>query len=438
MLDEIFDVFDVFGGAIGAVCDGVEFLADAAGLGSGGEGMSAFWDILFLPGDLAMWGYDGKAAKITLNRAEKQLAKRAGEFIREGGLVVLPTETVYGLGADAFNSSAVARIYSEKGRPADNPLILHIAEAKDFDELVYEPPEYAARLIKAFWPGPLTLVARKSPLLPFWAGGAPDGRTETIGIRMPAHPMAKAIIAAAGCAVAAPSANKAGRPSPTALAHIFEDYPELAGEMTEDEARNRGIMVIDGGNALVGLESTVVDITGERPRILRPGSITAENIQAVTKLDVDTTFPRNASVISGDSGDCPANQENQSAPRSPGMKYKHYAPKAPLTILSGSSEKIAAYLESVASGTTEHDNSSRVGALVTEQTHRLIRGDIPMPVLTAGGDEQSIAQNLFARFRQFDKAGVTQIYAESVPTTGIGAAIMNRMIKAAEGRVINV
>ena len=206
---------------------------------------------------------------------------QASAIIREGGLVVFPTETVYCLGADAFNSDAVARIYSIKGRPGDNPLILHVAKAEDFKKIAHNPPEYVFALIDAFWPGPLALVVRKNADLPGWVGGHPSGKAETIGIRMPSHSLALALIEESGCVIAAPSANKAGRPSPTSLSHVAEDFPPAEHDL----------FFLDGGNAEVGLESTVLDITGESPVILRPGAITEEQIHAVVK-HYENNLPR--------------------------------------------------------------------------------------------------------------------------------------------------
>jgi len=322
--------------------------------------------------------------------------------------VVFPTETVYGLGADAFNPEAVAKIYSTKGRPGDNPLILHIAKIDDFTKLAHNPPNYAYDLAKEFWPGPFTLVVKKNPSLPPWLGGHPDGRAETIGIRMPAHPIAQALIQESDSIIAAPSANKAGKPSPTTLAHVLEDYSpqELAQ-----------IITLDGGNSIVGLESTVVDATGESPIILRPGAIALNHEKEFT----------------------PPSQTNNLAggviPRSPGTKYKHYAPRASMTLLSGESEKIAAYILQKCA------NSQNIGVLLHEKTLKHIPLSSLHPttkVLSLGGDHKSIAQNLFSRLRQFDQLEVVSIYAEALSEIGLGIAIMDRMRKASEGRIVTL
>lgn len=318
--------------------------------------------------------------------------------------MVFPTETVYGLGADAFNPDAVSRVYSAKGRPGDNPLILHVDSAEKFPELALNPPEYAFALLEAFWPGPLSVVVKKKPSLPRWLGGHPSGATDTIGIRMPSHPTALAFIKEAGCVIAAPSANKAGKPSPTTLAHVLEDFAE------------HNIVSLDGGNAALGLESTVVDITGERPRILRPGFVTSEEIRAVTRLEPDGA------------------ENSPDTPRSPGMKYRHYAPQAKMTIISGSAKNVADYISRECSGAARH----RIGVLVGAETRKLLRETENMEILNSGENEKAIAANLFARLRYFDKLGVDLIFAEAVPDSGLGAAIMDRKIKAAEGVVIHV
>jgi len=319
----------------------------------------------------------------------------AAEAIKSGKLVAFPTETVYGLGADAFNPQAVAAIYAAKGRPGDNPLILHIADPADFNNLAENPPQYTKKLIEKFWPGALTLVVKKKPNLPAWLGGHPSGQTETIGIRIPANPIAQAIIKASGCVVAAPSANTAGRPSPTTAQHVLDDF-----------ASELGIAVIDGGSVNLGIESAVVDATGETPVILRPGQVTADMIQAATGINLTHQ----------------ANQTHEK-PRSPGMKYRHYAPKAPMTILKGTSENIAAYIK----------QDKNICILTINDSLPQIQNKINL-----GNNPEEIAQNLYAALRKCDKLGVTEIYAQAVAEEGLGIAIMDRMLKAAEGRMIHV
>jgi len=336
---------------------------------------------------------------------------KAAEIIKNGGLVAFPTETVYGLGADAFNPQAVARVYLAKGRPGDNPLILHIATIEQFLELADSPPPYAMTLIKACWPGPLTLIIKKKPHLPAWVGGHPNKTTQTIGIRMPSHPVAKALLQASNCPIAAPSANKSGRPSPTTTSHVIDDFA-ATGELD---------MILDGENSDIGIESTVVDMTGAYPVILRPGSITAETIWEVTGLKSGTSTAADTSP-----------------PRSPGMKYRHYAPKAPMQILKGEPHNIAAYI--LKQCTENPSKEHQVGVLVTDSVNNILSGKIPQNVemMILGNNNNDIAQNLFAHLRRFDKLNVKIIYTEAVLDTGIGIAIMDRMLKAAEGNVFEV
>jgi len=333
--------------------------------------------------------------------------RAAAEHLHAGGLVVFPTETVYGLGADAFNAAAVAQIYAAKERPGDNPLILHIANADAFRKLAHNPPDYAFALIDAFWPGPLTLVVRKNPTLPAWVGGHPNRCAETIGVRSPAHPVARKLLEKSGLIIAAPSANKAGKPSPTTLAHVLEDFPNPL---------ESGIFPLDGGSSTVGLESTVVDITGEAPVILRPGKITAEQIFET------------AGALS------PFAEPGAAPPKSPGMKYRHYAPRADMTVLSGTRENVVAYLREKSANV-----SRRLGFLLTAETAQLF-GNPPqgIKILILGKTEDEIAGVLFARFREFDCLGVDEIFAEAVAEEKLGVAIMDRMRKASEGRIIAV
>ena len=354
-----------------------------------------------------------------------EAAREAAALIAGGGIVAFPTETVYGLAADAFNPSAVARVYAAKGRPGDNPLILHVASPDAFFELAESPPAYAYALIKAFWPGPLTLVAKKKPGLPPWVGGHPKSAADTVGVRMPSHPLAKAVIEASGCVVAAPSANLAGTPSPTLAEHVAADFKH--GEID---------FILDGGAVPGGLESTVVDVTGPRPVILRPGAITAEMVAAATGLETHgQALPANENEKETGPPSAP--------PRSPGMKYRHYAPKAPMTLLIGSESDIAAYVlnQSV------KEQSLRIGVLVTAETEAVLRRSLSetcheyrhLEFINLGSKAapETIAHNLYASLRKFDAQGVDVIYAEGLMQEGLGAAIMDRMRKAAEGRVLS-
>jgi L-threonylcarbamoyladenylate synthase len=350
---------------------------------------------------------------------------QAAEIIKSGGLVAVPTETVYGLGADAMNPQAVEQIYKIKGRPTDNPLIIHISDKVKILELTDELPDYAKILVERFWPGALTLVVKKKPGLPVWLGGCPPAKLDTVGVRMPSHPVILELIQAANCFIAAPSANTAGKPSPTTAAHVLEDYKNA--QATPD-------LVLDGGATDIGVESTVVDVTGENPLILRPGAITREMIEeALAGETVTVSFASAA----------------HETPRAPGMKYRHYAPVAPMTLLLGTSEEIAAYIATQI--VSEMDAS--IGVLLTPETRLKLDAKWPKmavqsdasyaPVVTwlnlgEWSNPAEIGQNLYANLRKFDEIGVDLILAEAPEKSGLGQALFDRMIKGAEGRLINL
>ena len=367
-----------------------------------------------------------------------EAAHEAATTIANGGIAAFPTETVYGLGADAFNPGAVAKVYAAKGRPGDNPLILHVACHDTFYELTESTPPYAHALIKAFWPGPLTLVAKKMSGLPPWIGGHPKGAADTVGVRMPSHPLALAVIKESGCVVAAPSANLAGTPSPTLAEHVAQDFKN--GEID---------FILDGGAVPGGLESTVVDVTGPEPVILRPGAVTAEMVTKVTGFKVHGPSVQVYEDMKDPVPDIPASNAKKTEmpaapPRSPGMKYRHYAPKAPMTLLIGSENSIAAYIINQCATAKK----LRVGVLVTAETESvLIKGigcedqQIPhLKLITLGckAAPETIAQNLYASLRKFDTLGVDVIYAEGLTQDGLGDAIMDRMRKASEGRLLHI
>jgi len=373
--------------------------------------------------------------------AGSEAVTKAAEIIATGGIAAFPTETVYGLGADAFNPTAVAGVYAAKGRPGDNPLIMHIANKSKFFEIAENPPAYANALIKAFWPGPLTLVAKKKPGLPPWVGGHPKGTADTAGIRMPSHSLALALIEKSGCVVAAPSANLAGTPSPTLAEHVATDF--VNGEID---------FILDGGAVPGGLESTVVDVTGPTPVILRPGAITAKMITEATGLKTEDYYVNveppapNAPAKTSDGCailDSPDNavipESPMAPPRSPGMKYRHYAPKAPMTLLIGSEASIAKYVQNQYA----KSQNLRTGILVTEETEAILCQSLSessqVKYITLGrkASPETIAHNLYAALRKFDTIGVDVIYAEGLPHDGLGIAIMDRMKKAAEGRVVH-
>lgn len=335
--------------------------------------------------------------------------RRAGEILQKGGLVAFPTETVYGLGGDALNPDSSRKIYAAKGRPSDNPLIVHIAELDALQKIVSQIPQTAWRLADAFWPGPLTMILPKSDAVPKETTGGLD----TVAVRMPSHGVALALIRAAGGYVAAPSANTSGRPSPTKASFVAED---LNGKID---------MILDGGEVGIGLESTIVDLTVEPPQILRPGYITKTMLEEVLgKVAVDAT------VLALASG-----EECSQAPRAPGMKYRHYAPKGQLTIVRGEEQAVADYIN--AQARVGRGAGEKVGVIGTEELLARYEADV---VKSAGSrtDEATIAHRLYGILREFDEEQVTRIYSESFATEGLGQAIMNRLLKAAGHHVVDV
>lgn len=331
----------------------------------------------------------------------------AGTLIREGKLVAFPTETVYGLGADACNLNAVKRIYLAKGRPCDNPLIIHIADRFDIEKLAKEIPETAYRLAETFWPGPLTMILKKSSMVPDEITGGLD----TVGIRMPSDPIASMLIRVSKRYIAAPSANSSGRPSTTRAEHVIED---LNGKID---------MILDGGASVIGLESTILDLTSEIPTILRPGFLTAEQLKQVTN-----SIQYDRAVIN-------RTLDQTVVAKAPGMKYKHYAPKADLTIYEGSP---SAVIEAINRAAKEKELQKRkVGILATDETVSKYLYGVVKSVGTRS-DEITITSNLFERLREFDTIGVEVIYAESFDTMEHGQAVMNRLLKAAGYQMIKV
>ncbi|MCI5620752.1 MAG: threonylcarbamoyl-AMP synthase [Lachnospiraceae bacterium] len=343
--------------------------------------------------------------KIDRNNIDIKEMRHAGEIIREGGLVAFPTETVYGLGADALSAEASGRIYAAKGRPSDNPLIVHIAEFKDLAAIAQQVPSQAQALADAFWPGPLTMIVRKNSKVPYETTGGMD----TVAVRMPSDPIALELIRQSGGYIAAPSANTSGKPSPTMAEHVALD---LDGKIP---------LILDGGPVQIGLESTIIDLTEEIPMILRPGYITREMLTKVIG-DVET----DPGLIAADS---------DRKPKAPGMKYKHYAPKADLVLIDGDEEKVVAKINEL---TAEAEaRGERVGIIGTDETiARYSRGEVVS--IGAREDEDAIAQHLYRILREFDDLGVDRIYSESFATPRIGQAIMNRLLKAAGHQVLTV
>lgn len=328
----------------------------------------------------------------------------AAEILRTGGLVAFPTETVYGLGANALDAKAAEKIYGAKGRPSDNPLIAHIAHLKDLEPLVSSVSESGKKLIDAFWPGPLTLVFSKSGLVPYKTTGG----LETVAVRMPSDPIARSLISLAGVPVAAPSANTSGRPSPTTADHVFQDMD------------GRIDMIVDGGAVGIGLESTIVDVSGQVPVILRPGAITLEMLrQVVGDMEMDP-------AITG-----PLSQDVK--PKAPGMKYKHYAPKAQLFLVEGGTKEVVEEIKrltSMAAG-----EGRRPGIICTQETRACFHEGV-IRSIGVRSEEETIAHNLYGVLREFDDLDVDVIYSESFSRRQLGQAIMNRLTKAAGYQII--
>lgn len=332
------------------------------------------------------------------NYIKDEELKEASAVIRSGGLVAFPTETVYGLGGDATNPEASRKIYAAKGRPSDNPLIVHIADFSQLRNIVAEVPQEAEKLAEAFWPGPLTMILRKNEVIPYETTGGLD----TVAIRMPSHPMARAFLQDSGCMIAAPSANTSGRPSPTTAQHVWGD---LHGKIE---------ILLDGGPVGIGIESTIVDLSEERPMILRPGFITQEMLSAVL----------------GDVGMDPglASENSKQPPKAPGMRYRHYAPKADLTLVEGTMEEVISKINALTREAQAMGKS--VGVLATEENKDCYVADHVI-VIGQRQDEAEIARHLFDVLRQFDDLQVDLIYSESFVAAGVGQAIMNRLLKAA-------
>lgn len=346
-----------------------------------------------------------KIIQMSEEQIDKQKLEEAGAIIKAGGLVAFPTETVYGLGGDALNPASSKKIYAAKGRPSDNPLIVHIADMEALPPIVAEIPEQAKRLAEVFWPGPLTMIFRKSDLVPRETTGGLD----TVAVRMPVHKVAREFIRAAGGYVAAPSANLSGRPSPTVAKYVAEDMD------------GRIEMIIDGGDVEIGLESTIVDMTVEEPMILRPGYITKEMLEEVLE-----TVEEDCTLMRADSGQ---------APKAPGMKYRHYAPKGDLTIVAGEALKVIDYINEQT--TQAAAGGKKVGVIGTDATIGQYHAQV---CKSAGNREQdsAIAKELYRILREFDDEKVEVIYSESFSTQGLGQAIMNRLLKAAGHKVITL
>lgn len=336
-----------------------------------------------------------------------QAIRRAGQIIRQGGLVAFPTETVYGLGGDALNPDSSRKIYAAKGRPSDNPLIIHIADMDALPRIVSEIPEAAKVLAEHFWPGPLTMILPKAKEVPY----ATTGGLETVAVRMPSHPVALSFIRESGGYVAAPSANTSGKPSPTLASYVAEDMD------------GRIEMILDGGQVGIGIESTIVDLTVEPPQILRPGYVTDKMLEKVLgEVAVDATVLRSG-------------EECGQAPKAPGMKYRHYAPAGELTIIQGEAGQVTEYINARAA--EDMAAGKKVGIIGTRENLDCYKADVVKSV-GSRSDEEAIAHNLYAILREFDDEKVTRIYSEGFSTEGFGQAIMNRLLKAAGHHVVDL
>lgn len=328
--------------------------------------------------------------------------KRAAEIIRRGGLVGMPTETVYGLAADALNGKAVSKIFRAKGRPGDNPLIVHVAAFEDIEKykLVREIPEKAKILADKYWPGPLTIIMKKSDIIPDEVSAGLD----TVAVRIPSHPVAASLIREAKTPIAAPSANLSGSPSPTTAQHVMNDM------------KGRIEAVIDGGESSVGVESTVITLAGEKPRLLRPGGITLEQLRAALgEVEMDDAVLHKL--------------KEGAAAASPGMKYKHYAPKAEVIILKGSSKAYIDYVNS-------HIEDGTAALCWEEDIEKLKCKALPMGCKK---DQASQAHHLFEELREIDSdESIKKVFARCPDTEGIGLAVYNRLIRAAGFEVIEL
>ncbi|WP_413377925.1 L-threonylcarbamoyladenylate synthase [Alkalihalobacillus sp. 1P02AB] len=338
------------------------------------------------------WTVDKLEENLINNRAIKE----AAQILKKGEVIAFPTETVYGLGANAYDETAIAKIFAAKGRPSDNPLIVHIANREQMLPFIEGISEKAEQLIAAFWPGPLTLIFKQKGKI---ACNVTAG-LDTIAVRMPDHPVAAALLVTSDLPLAAPSANLSGRPSPTTAAHVMLDL------------NNRIAGVVDGGSTGVGLESTVLDVSTEQPILYRPGGVTKEQIEEVIgPIAVD-----------------PALKKAEEAPRSPGMKYTHYSPNGEVYLVRASTD-IQKHVDKWQA------KGKRVGVLTTEENVQRYTADV---IVSSGSRENlpTVATHLYDSLRQFDKEKAEIIFAEVFPEEGIGMAIMNRLEKAASGRYL--
>lgn len=339
------------------------------------------------------------------SRPDREAIKKAGQILKDGGLVAFPTETVYGLGGNALDPRASMKIYAAKGRPSDNPLIVHIAELGKLNEITTKIPEGARILAEKYWPGPLTMILPKADIVPKETTGGLD----SVAVRFPSDVIAQELIQAAGGFVAAPSANTSGRPSPTLAQHVEEDLGDAID------------MILDGGQVGIGLESTIVDFTEEIPVVLRPGYISLEMLQeTLGEVRMDKGL-----LIT----------DNSVHPKAPGMKYRHYAPQADLAIVEGSTEKVISYINQMTEEASK--KGLQIGIIATDETAARYKDGI-IRSIGSREEEETIAHHLYEVLRDFDGDGVSAIYSEAFYTPRMGQAIMNRLLKAAGHKIIYV
>lgn len=344
-----------------------------------------------------------KIIKIDKDSFKEEDLKEAAAIIKSGGVVAFPTETVYGLGANGLDEEAVRKIYIAKGRPSDNPLILHIGEIDQLQAIVETVPDSAIKCIEKFWPGPLTIILKRKKQVPDIITAGLD----TVAVRMPENSIARALINLSKLPIAAPSANLSGRPSPTSGEHVVED---MLGKID---------MIIDGGNTGIGLESTILDLSTDIPTILRPGAVTLEDLKSIIPQVVEDGANLKADII----------------PKSPGQKYRHYAPRGEMIVFTGEMEAVILEIQEYSS--IERAGGKKVGIMATDETQHQYRGEA-LIVRTLGTrmDKKTIATSLFNILREFDSLDVDIILAEGVELDDIGLAIMNRMMKASGGKII--
>ena len=332
--------------------------------------------------------------------SDPNAVRDAAAILRRGGLLGIPTETVYGLGADALNEDAVSRIFLAKGRPQDNPLIIHVPDASWLESYCRDVPPAAYQLAERFWPGPLTMILPRRDIVPLQTTGG----LETVGVRCPNHPVTLAIIEAAGVPIAAPSGNTSGRPSPTTAAHMIEDM----------DGKIEGMF--DGGPCAVGVESTIIDLTCTPPRLLRPGGLPLEALEAVLgHVDVDKAV---VSLLKAGE-----------RPKAPGMKYRHYAPKAPVTVVTGDPAASAQYIQA---------HLPEGAGVICFTEYKVLFPGRSIHDLGPAADKEEQARRVFDALREFDHEAVTEIYAQCPDTAGLGLAVANRLKKAAGFHVIEV